>query len=73
MVSIVDNFLSQENFDGLQSLICGETFPWYYNPYVDDHLNDIDKFQFVHLFYLDGPLSPYMEQLNLVCQNFQII
>jgi len=49
-MKIEDNFLKQEEFDKIQNLLMGDTFPWYYNPTID-LANDEDKYQFIHLFY----------------------
>ena len=49
-MKIEDNFLEQDIFLRLQKIMMGAGFPWYYNPIIDS-ADDIDKFQFVHLFY----------------------
>ena len=64
MVSIVDNYLDQNVFNELQTFICGAEFPWYYNPSIDYADEDISKFQFVHIFYVNSPASQYIENLT---------
>ena len=49
-MKIEDDFLAQENFDELQTLMVSNVFPWFYNDVVD-FIDEEDKFQFVHLFY----------------------
>jgi len=55
---IKDNFLDQEEFDKIQTLIMGNEFPWRYTQNVTYDVKDkrytgkeINKFQFVHMFY----------------------
>jgi hypothetical protein len=77
-VEIEDNCLSIDNFKKITDLILGDKFfqiPWYYNPIVDypDETDDLDKFQFVHIFYDNSPLyvSPLMKQLNPILDTIQ--
>ena len=76
-MKIEDNFLGQKDFDGLQTLMMGENFAWYFRSryyanvpsdpsYIGLKEEDVlDQFQFTHRFYEDKiPQSPYMEQLN---------
>jgi len=74
MVHIKDNFLEKEVFTGLQGLLLGFDFPWYYNKDVVDEGEDTGSFQFTHMFYkLDAPhsegyktLIPIINELNLL-------
>ena len=59
-MEVIDNFLPENDFIKLQSLILGEYFPWYYNDYVltaSSNFTSIN-YQFIHLFYKDGVKSP---------------
>jgi type IV secretory pathway component VirB8 len=57
-MKIKDNFLKQEEFNRIQDFMMGKNFPWYYTPSIDE-TSDVDKFQFVHLFYQDGVSQHY--------------
>ena len=63
--SIEDNFLDQEEFNKLQTLMLGNTsFAWVYNDAID-YRGQKDKFQFTHMFYKEAvPRSPFIEQMN---------
>ena len=72
-MKIEDNFLEQKEFDKLQVLMMGDNFAWYYKPTIDhqDDVNDVNKFQFVHMFYYNfAPCSPFCEKLDPI---FKII
>ena len=49
-IQIIDNFLEEDEFNKLSSIIMGDNFPWYYS---DNITNDEDKnnFYFIHSFY----------------------
>ena len=49
---IEDNFLDQEKFNQLQSIMMGSDFSWYYNDVID-YLGETDKFQFIQFLYRD--------------------
>ena len=59
-MEVIDNFLPENDFIKLQSLILGEYFPWYYNDYVLTTPSNFTSlnYQFIHLFYKDGIKSP---------------
>ena len=70
-MKIEDDFLSQKEFDLLQTFIMGETFAWFYKPTIDyqDDVNDVNKFQFVHMFYFDfAACSPFLEKLQSILE-----
>ena len=52
-MKIIDDFLPSYQFKQLQSVILGDTFPWYYN----DSLAKVDdgKYGFTHAFYCVDP------------------
>ena len=72
-MKIEDNFLDQEKFDGLQALMMDVDFAWFYNPYID-HEEDIDKFQFTHMFYEEAaPRSSFIKQINSILDRIKVI
>ena len=62
-MKIIDNFLNEDNFTELYSVLMGDEFPWFYNKNVvyDNALcNELDHYQMTHRFYLDNvPSSGY--------------
>ena len=77
-MEIINGFLGQQEFAKLQTLVMAsdktEGFQhilWGYNDVIVDN-NDIDKFQFVHIFYSDDvPFSPFLEKLNPMLDRIQ--
>ncbi len=79
-MKIEDNFLDQNTFDELQTLMIGrgevnEEFSWYYNDGVDfeyessDLLNNFN-FMFVHVFYFRAfACSPHFENMEPILQK----
>ena len=75
-MKIEDNFLDQKKFDEIQTLMMGggedqQNLPWFFASAIDTpeefHDENIDKFQFTHMFYFDFcPKSPFCERLNPV-------
>ena len=64
-MEVIDNFLPEDDFINLQSLLLGEYFPWYYNdyvlkipPYSSGNANAYTNYQFIHLIYKDRVKSP---------------
>jgi len=72
-MKIEDIFLEdQGEFDKLQQFMMGPIFPWFYNDNIDSH-DDVDKFQFIHIFlqkYMPNQfmnlLGPIIELINPV-------
>jgi hypothetical protein len=69
---VIDNFLSNEDFDIIQYLMtCPQVLPWYYNSGVS-HVEDGDGY-FTHLFYDKYKpnsdnfhvFSPFIEKLKI--------
>ena len=72
-MKIEDNFLEQDIFLRLQKIMMGAGCPWYYNPIIDS-ADDIDKFQFVHLFYDNyTPTSDKIEILSSILNKIEPI
>ena len=75
-MEIIDNFLEQEKFDKLQTLMMGPDFSWFFNTVIesskDSSKDDEDKFQFVHIFYIDNiPRSSFCEQLTPILNKIE--
>ena len=73
-MKIEDNFLEQKEFDKLQVLMMVDNFAWYYKPTIvhQDDVNDVNKFQFVHMFYYNfAPCSPFIEKLQSILEKIQ--
>ena len=64
MIKVIDNFLEEDHFDYLQSIIFTDGFPWFYNNW-QTHLHD-GLYVFFHRFYSDpsGPSSSFLEMFN---------
>lgn len=74
-IELFDNFLDEQNFIDLQSIICGSNFPWYYNDDVAYGGEDIqlDNYQFTHCFYKQFvPHSDFYQFLFPVLKNLNI-
>ena len=76
-MKIEDNFLDQEKFDKLQTLMWADNFAWFYVDGIDYSIRDSNgvlsyprggdknKFQFYHMFFHSGAQSsPFLESLN---------
>ena len=50
-IKIIDNFLSEQNFNILKDIILGNNFDWYYNNYIDSRDRPNKKFQFIHFIF----------------------
>tara|TARA_B100001250_G_scaffold53384_1_gene41527 strand:- start:89 stop:607 length:519 start_codon:yes stop_codon:yes gene_type:complete len=64
-VQVLDNFLPDDQFNSLQSVLMGEGFPWFYNENIlREDRNDL--FQFVHTLYdkRRGGAGPYLDLLE---------
>ena len=64
-MEIIDNYLEQEKFEKLQTIITGRDFPFFFQNTVDYKEEAVDKFQFAHGFYFhNSPSSPFIEELE---------
>ena len=61
----IDDFLSYQEFQPLQSEMMGEALPWFYNRYTVHPDDKIDHYQFTHVFFNEftGQRSPDFEYL----------
>ena len=65
-VTIIDNFLSDDQFKEIQNFLINDHFPWYFNDYVtsDKDTEGLDNFQFTHTFFDNtSPTSNYFTQV----------
>ena len=55
MIKVQDNFLTEDELNALQDVLLGHDFPWYFNNRTTlAGENDLNDFQMIHAFYLDG-------------------
>ena len=47
MIKVIDNFLEDKVFTGIQTHVMGDSFPWYFNNYRSE-ANPLYSFQFTH-------------------------
>jgi hypothetical protein len=72
-IKIEDNFIEQEKFDELQTLMMGDGFVWCYGDGID-YGKELNKFQFTHVFYsAPAPRSEYFENLAPIFEILQPI
>jgi hypothetical protein len=64
-LNIIDNFLSEEEFESIHGLMMGSDFPWYFNNGILVKDKDDTKFQFTHTFYMNSMAqSNFIDRLN---------
>ena len=57
-VKVIDNFLPDYHFKQFQTVLMADDFPWYYNEGIVR--DDDGKFQFIHAFYKNAMVEPYL-------------
>ena len=68
----IKNFLKQDEFESLKSIIDDNTFPWFYRDKQTHYDND-DRFFFYHIFYIDGKEnSPYFNLLDVILKKLKV-
>ena len=61
---VIDNFLEEEDFYNIQSIMMSSALPWFYTSRVNSATQIGDSYYFVLLFQIDGiPSSPFIERL----------
>jgi hypothetical protein len=71
-MEIIDNFLTEKDFEAIEKVILSEDFAWYYNDSVS-YENDGKDFYFTHMVYnsvgvrshLYEALTPLLNKLNI--------
>ena len=71
MIKIIDNFLSEEEFESIQSYMMGGEFNWFYSEgrsYGDD-----GSYQMLHMFYQAdvGSNSKHLPMWNIFMKNVE--
>lgn len=63
---VIDNFLSEKDFNAVRNVIFDMKFPWGYCPSVNTEVSTgPDDFQFVHMMYQDHTiLSDHFKQIS---------
>ena len=63
-IKIIDNFLEDTVFKGIQNFVMGDYFPWYFNDFKSDGY-DTHNYQFTHTIVREGGVQSdffqYME------------
>lgn len=72
-IETIDNFLEDKEFLELQQCFFENSFPWYFNDYVNFENTKDENFQFIHLFYKDHePKSRLLHILHPVLDKLDI-
>ena len=67
------NFLTQKEFDKLQTLMMGDQIPWFFNDRID-YEGQENKFKFYHIFYTDSaPCSSFCQELNPIFNKLNVL
>tara|TARA_B100000287_G_C20467580_1_gene715893 strand:- start:209 stop:700 length:492 start_codon:yes stop_codon:yes gene_type:complete len=72
-MKIIDNFLSEEYFRPIQSLMMGEDFPWYFNNYTVSPGGS--GYQFTHTFLSgtgNGSYSDFSPMLQPIVDKLKV-
>jgi len=76
LIKIEDDVLKQEEFDKIQKIMTEpSSFPWFYN-YKIDSKDDVDKFQFIHIFYnthMPPIYTPFINELSPLLEVIKAI
>lgn len=75
MIEVIDNYLPENYFRSLQDLILGNSFPWYWYPYVNVPDEERKHSQFTHGFFhylQDNPWnSSYCKEIEDLIHSFK--
>ena len=55
-IKIIDNFLEEDVFIGIQNIVMGDYFPWYFNDFKSDGY-DTHNYQFTHTIVREGEVQ----------------
>lgn len=74
-IIVIDDLLPIEQFNEIRNTMLSNNFPWFYNDGVNFSTeNDLDLFQFTHLFYDNyQPKSSYTNILSCVVDKLEAI
>ena len=72
-IEIYDNYLPGDYFNYLKEMLLtnNSNFSWNYSDFiVNENNNDINEFQFVHIFYHHNtPVSPFFNEMTMIFQK----
>lgn len=77
-IEIIDNFLDEEYFLPIKTIMMNGDFPWYYTNFVvyndENEILDLDTYQFIHMFYNgnNGNHSPYYNMMNPILDKLNV-
>ena len=71
MHKIIDNFLPQEDFEKIKSIIMGGDFPWYFINSISSP-RDVENFYFSHAFFNNHQMSCYFNILYPLINKLNI-
>ena len=69
-IKVENNFLSQEKFVEIQNFCMGKELLWQYSDNIDNK-NDVEKFQFVHMFYEN--YQPQSQSMNVLTPILELL
>ena len=61
-MKIIDNFLSQSDFERTQQYFLGPEFTWFYSTSIANKRQGLDQYQFVHTFF--DISKPYLQNYS---------
>ena len=61
-MKIIDNFLSQTDFEVVQQFLLGPNFTWHLNDSIAKHKHGLDQYQFCHVFF--DVSKPYLQNYS---------
>ena len=67
---VEDNFLGQKEFVEIQDFCMGSKLLWQYSDNIDNK-NDVEKFQFVHMFYEN--YQPQSQSMNVLTPILELL
>ena len=71
-IKIIDNFLEENTFTGIQNFVMGDKFPWYFNDFKSDG-KDIHNYQFTHTIIRKGEIqSEFIQHMDSFFKGLDI-
>lgn len=70
-MKIIDNWMDPISFRKIQSFFLGSNCPWFFQTIIDgkEDLDKIDRFQFTHIYVLDGEIRD--PQFHNILDSFE--
>lgn len=56
-IKVKDNFLPKKFNEEIFNILTGDSFPWYYNPFVTHKHEKDSRIYFTHIAYYDGKIN----------------